>query len=565
MYSRKPRWKWIQVATYCASLFAFSGSVALADVKTPIDPKSLDALEILGPHHEPKLLMVKLSADPQKPSDNNFDFVDSLIATVEHINHERSQSGLDHALKIGLVPENPELLTRYRQRKSFNPRRFEKLVTVYDRVVDKSVNRQTSDDVWMRDIGMVGIAQIRGAKRPRLVVIDSGRGRDLAGATQSLASLWNTHYLEHDSKRAKPGNSAGDFGGNILADPQGVLAIGSTTSEGLRNLLEAQGQGPRMAVLDTSWLDVGHVDEILSFVPSRDHPSGYAIVKADPLLALSLLRKETKTELPTARTDPKFKLLRNIATYLQKDATLQTVLTPHPQAKPETASLRTRATRFVLTEFQRAIRFGTLVAGLKSSTQSLQDHDRRIRDNFVRYMDAVDSSGASSHAAHAIFKEIEHDPWLRAQDLPNRAIVDALLQNIDAADKIERNIHRYQATVNQPHARGTHGSLAPVVAYPQLFHQERGLNGLSALTPNAVNQIVLGAATITPDPKIPAFRSAITSAATSIGARVHFVNDNAYGKLGGSIHCGTFEMRTPVRVFPERANRPPSPRQRMRN
>ena len=41
--------------------------------------------------------------------------------------------------------------------------------------------------------------------------------------------------------------------------------------------------------MDTTWLEVGHVDELLSFVPSTER-AGFAMLRASSGLALSLIR-----------------------------------------------------------------------------------------------------------------------------------------------------------------------------------------------------------------------------------------------------------------------------------
>lgn len=95
-----------------------------------------------------------------------------------------------------------------------------------------------------------------------------------------------------------------NYGGNIEASPPtadarlGKLVIGNAVVNGERDfmdpdllrLLYKQRKQP-VVQLDTTWLDVGHVDEIMSFVPDRrGSGSGFALLCASSGLAMRLLR-----------------------------------------------------------------------------------------------------------------------------------------------------------------------------------------------------------------------------------------------------------------------------------
>ncbi|MDP9820357.1 protein-arginine deiminase family protein [Nocardioides massiliensis] len=67
----------------------------------------------------------------------------------------------------------------------------------------------------------------------------------------------------------------------------GSAAGGFTADPAFNAMLAAQGyQQP--VVIDTSWLGVGHIDELLSFIPANTE-RGWAMVLADPQLAYDLL------------------------------------------------------------------------------------------------------------------------------------------------------------------------------------------------------------------------------------------------------------------------------------
>ena len=93
-----------------------------------------------------------------------------------------------------------------------------------------------------------------------------------------------------------------NYGGNIEVGaptknaPLGKLVVGNarldenseTMDPDILRFLEAQRQQP-LVEINTSWLMVGHVDEVLTFVPNRRSPTGAAILRASPGLARDIL------------------------------------------------------------------------------------------------------------------------------------------------------------------------------------------------------------------------------------------------------------------------------------
>jgi hypothetical protein len=111
--------------------------------------------------------------------------------------------------------------------------------------------------------------------------------------TQTIADqLFNRLRQMHDSV---------NYGGNIEASapmtgaPLGKIVVGNATLDDgseimdpdLLRLLRKQNQQPLVEV-DTTWLDVGHVDELFTFVPASG--TNFAALRASPGLARELLR-----------------------------------------------------------------------------------------------------------------------------------------------------------------------------------------------------------------------------------------------------------------------------------
>jgi protein-arginine deiminase len=98
--------------------------------------------------------------------------------------------------------------------------------------------------------------------------------------------------------------SSFDMGGNYAVVPpythngwyypQGRKLVGAapgfSADPAFNAMLEAQ-EHQRPIYLDTSWLEVGHVDEFVAFVES-DTERGWTMLVADPELAIELLRDE---------------------------------------------------------------------------------------------------------------------------------------------------------------------------------------------------------------------------------------------------------------------------------
>jgi protein-arginine deiminase len=153
--------------------------------------------------------------------------------------------------------------------------------------------------VWVRSSsrnphGDPAVDPLRTAGR---VVFSHLRGPDCAGVQH-----FDPKYVPADNRGEAGVYSAFDMCGNYGVIPphtydghyypQGRKIYGSTagyTADPAFNaMLAAQGY-QRPVVVDTSWLEVGHIDEFLVFV-TVETERGWAMVIADPELGLGLLR-----------------------------------------------------------------------------------------------------------------------------------------------------------------------------------------------------------------------------------------------------------------------------------
>lgn len=156
-------------------------------------------------------------------------------------------------------------------------------------------------DIWMQDATEIGFTWV--GNRLQRVAIHGNRGR-------TLDELIAKQFLGRDRAVIRKGGFRGeeaqwiDWVGNLETSPPTVVnhkeyPMGRihAGTQGPRTMhpdvlafLDAQGiQGPPL-ILDTSWLVIGHVDEMISFVPST-HGHPWRMLLASPRLAVELLRK----------------------------------------------------------------------------------------------------------------------------------------------------------------------------------------------------------------------------------------------------------------------------------
>jgi hypothetical protein len=110
-------------------------------------------------------------------------------------------------------------------------------------------------------------------------------------------------------RRLQQMRDSSNYGGNLEASPPtanaplGKLVIGNVTLRSaagdewdfmdpdLLRLLYKQAKQP-IVQLNTTWLHVGHVDEVMTFAPDTANPGGggFAVLQASPALAMRLLR-----------------------------------------------------------------------------------------------------------------------------------------------------------------------------------------------------------------------------------------------------------------------------------
>ena len=258
--ARQRRWRAGSVAALALVAWA---CVRPPPAVAPTPPAQLpEPLRLLSHNHAPEELLVF-----ERPGSR--EFVVSLHAAVEAVNRDR---GPDRA---------PVALTVLRWRRD----RSALAGIVPGATPVERVPVDVRFDVWIQDAAEIAWAGEGAAGR--LVLLDARQRGDLARVVPELASRWGAAWvrLERDA------NGTASGAGNVEALPGDLLLLGSTAGSRLADFLFAHGYRERHVRVDTSWLAIGHVDEIFSHVITGEGPCGFALLRASPALGVALARE----------------------------------------------------------------------------------------------------------------------------------------------------------------------------------------------------------------------------------------------------------------------------------
>jgi len=173
-------------------------------------------------------------------------------------------------------------------------------------------------DGFERDLWVQDAAEIGG------IVTEDGTGISPA-ALGGLRALCGEPYADFDAGRLdsamrqllaqrgipciepgppRPNTRWIDWYGNLEVSPPAIARDGTpfphgralvgkqrelTMHPGVLEFLERQGLQVPPLVVDTSWLEIGHVDEVVNFVPAQGHPS-FRVLMPSPAAATRILR-----------------------------------------------------------------------------------------------------------------------------------------------------------------------------------------------------------------------------------------------------------------------------------
>ena len=373
----------------------------------------------------------------------------------------------------------------------------------------------TYGDSWIQDFGEFAMVKLKDAARPSYLVLDTYRNHN---RQEYDPAVFQQEFRIPLVRLGANKNISGQYGGNIEATPDGTLYMGNavdsnrfepTTGSDLYTRLESFGNANAVK-LASNWLNVGHVDEFLTFTPSR-RGCGSTLFYGRPLEALQLLVEQA--------SDAEFKSF--------SDEWANQVLASS-RGGPPTQLLDVHLTRESLRQALAWFKRDPNVRGipLDLAAYDLNRHEPA--------WDSITAAGGMNSDQLASLRQ----SGAFARFYVWRNLVDQ--------QAIEQNVRQLESSLS------CHQTEALPEAFLPDFYSTQGLSyysGDSAHLPGMANSLVLRDHVIVPDPGVEALRRTASerfgrhlNSADGV-SHVHFVNDAFYHEARGEIHCGTNVIR----------------------
>ncbi len=311
----------------------------------------------------------------------------------------------------------------------------------------------------------------------------------------------------------------GMAGGNIEAGPNGICFLGDDklTEQQRSSYGRRVCGGGEHVEAPTSWLSVGHTDEMLATVRTGPGECDMAIMLASPKMGLDAMRADPSGPALAALIDS-----RNGEEMAQKSfvydvcrAYLESVPQPTPAPASPTPAIKEGGSYFNL---------------------------------FVpRVFAQIVVSGASQNMPFGA------ESIRRCRDMTNGQFITALNSHpelMQVNDKIERHMVAFRQRAEAAWQRLAPKCNPRIVEMPMIVAGR--LEGTDAdsrvrrgesIFPNVANLQQFGRTLIIPDPHNPATRKAIEEKVKALGLQVDFINTNFAHKAKGNLHCSTNVLR----------------------
>lgn len=385
-----------------------------------------------------------------------------------------------------------------------------------------------SNDIWMQDWGEIAYVKAPKKNAEGFLILDTMRNRNRgAFAPKDLAATFRIPMLELGENL----NSAGQYGGNIEAMPNGIPYIGDAIdsrdhgSRGASDIVSSLKKwgNPDLITLPSQWLAVGHVDEFLAFVPApaQGNGCGYRLLYADPLEGLlTMINKASAQEF---------------AAFQEEYSVLSSKRMQQFHSKSFGANLAEKQFELGASQQQLAtVLTSFLKDGLKGPSANLNDYDL---DRLPKDLQALAVRGGVTSTQYNAWRT-QKTPLVQYYVWSQLRLAQVVL---DAANTLEK----------------ASGCRNTKVAIPQTFYPNRftfgdmvSLHRFVAHLPGMTNALVLRDHVIFPDPMVQSLRdivaermSAIWGSAEGGKRRTHFIDDMLYHNLTGEVHCGTNVIR----------------------
>lgn len=229
--------------------------------------------------------------------ENNEELIDELYALV--LDYNKAAAKEDQISLIVSIPLNygPVRMFSEEMRPDGEPytdakKQYAKLQAKYKTKKAlpnlQFLNSTETQNPWMQDYGDVLEVELKdGTKKTVLMDTNYYGGNIGSKAVNELAKLLKLPVYNPNNYGTDGYANDGDRGGNLETTHENKMYFGNTISEKLQSKLTTLS-GTKPIMLDTQFLIVGHVDEIMSIVPAKNK-CGAALVYADPVYAMNLV------------------------------------------------------------------------------------------------------------------------------------------------------------------------------------------------------------------------------------------------------------------------------------
>jgi hypothetical protein len=320
-----------------------------------------------------------------------------------------------------------------------------------------------------------------------------------------------------------------------------------------KHFLEAQRAQPIVTV-DTSWLSVGHVDEILIFVPAPGQTPSQRLLMASTQLAMDILRAAQEIHKRDKAANPLSACFRGRSLSptrlnsrgLSAAEKVEDMLTKY---EAWSADLQTRR----LTPIQ--VRLEDTLALAPANTILVPVLYKVLKAGTIDQMGAAISTSArgltwvttSAHTPGAVNLQIFNDIALVPRQHVARMKPDHVAEALRTAGVTGVRADQLPPTGNEQWARvgTTTATLASLFGSSAAAIKNDPRNAGKF---NASNAVIRNWDRITiPDDTVDLFEAYMHVKLTELGLKVHFIEDwDEYHVGEGEVHCGTNVRRTPA-------------------
>ncbi len=450
-------------------------------------------------------------------SENNYDNLPQMIfSATTPADYERLKKSLEDKLKEKNIPEETRAKiigqVSYRQAMSYTWQQdyFE---SFFNPATGKPVLRKVSDyDSKMN--------------------INTGKINDLAAAGKSCG-ISSGEDLKSDPKSA---DINGEMGGNIEGAPGGFCMVGD--NQGADFTKSFCKSDDNIIQINTSWLTVGHVDEIFKIIPTniddgRPKECQFSLMAASPAKGLELLKSPQYGRENVFGSDNI--LPENADKYFNKKPTDGTAVTfcavlKNISSKKSVAPpAATPGNRSVLDET-----LGLFISETLAGAKPTQDSSETCKDR--------------------IKKTSNYDFGAELSENKDFMALNTAIQNSIDSDKAkikEKILSRLpqckaffdKSVLEVPNIFMTNGGNPTELDSAGKPVLRKGLGIVNSVYPNPSNSVVMNKTILFPDPENKAYSSYLNEEMKKKGMKFKALTSWDYAHTGnGNIHCASHSL-----------------------